>query len=175
MGTTGPVLFVPSTAIVTYFLIRSGAQKVSKFEKEDFLKKIKIIPIIVTVILFIYGIISVNHNLSKIENKISQYRTLYSYMNKDTTNEFDKMIEDAKNKAIKSWAITSIIYLALSEGTTFAIKNKIDDLFNEDELNQIYETKNECHAEKNMESNNKETLNNTDGTNDVVKKIKWDL
>ena len=164
-----------ATVIFTNFLIRSGAKKVSIFEKEDFLKKIKIIPIIVAIILLIYGIISVNNNISKMEDKISQYRTLYSNMNKDASNEFDKMIEDAKNKAIMSWVLTSIIYLALSEGTTFAIKDKIDDLFNEDESNQIYETKNEYPAENNMGSNNEETLKNTDDTNDAVKKIKWDL
>ena len=113
-----------ATVIFTYFLVRAGAQKVSRFEKEDFLKKIRIIPIIVAVILLMYGIISVNHNLSKMENEISQYRTLYSYMNKGSSNEFDKIVKDAKNEAIMSWVITSIIYLALSEGITFAIKNK---------------------------------------------------
>lgn len=164
-----------ATAIFTYFLTRAGAKKVSIYEKEDFLKKIKIIPIIVAVILLIYGIISVNSNLSKMESKISQYRTLYSYMNKNNSNEFDKMIKDAKSKAIMSWIITSIIYLALSEGTTFAIKDKMDDLFDADESNKFYGTEDTYNAENNIENNNGENLNNTDDSNDAAKKIKWDL
>ncbi len=164
-----------ATAIFTYFLIRSGAKKVSIYEKEDFLKKVKIIPIIVAVILLIYGIISVNSNLSKMESKISQYRTLYSYTNKNNSNEFDKMIKDAKSKAIMSWIITSIIYLALSEGTTFAIKDKMDDLFDADESNHFYGTEDTYNTESNIEGNNGENLNNTDDSNDAAKKIKWDL
>lgn len=164
-----------ATVVFTYFLVRAGAKKVSIFEKEDFLKKIKIIPIIVAVILLIYGIYSVNSNLSKMEKEISQYRTFYSYMNKNNSNEIDKMIKDAKSKAIMSWVITSIIYLALSECTTFAIKDKIDDLYDESESNQYYQTEDAYQPENNMEKYNEDILNNTDDTNDVAKKIKWDL
>ena len=36
-----------------------------------------------------------------------------------------------------SWIITSIVYLAIAEGTTFFVKNTVDDLFIVEEPSQI--------------------------------------
>ena len=64
------------SAVSTYFLITLSAQRSFRHERESFLSKIKVIPIIIAIILLVYGLISVKQNLSNVEDKISTYKSL---------------------------------------------------------------------------------------------------
>ena len=173
----------------TYYWVKKGAKRCLKSEQENFFKIIIIVPIIVAIILFVYGLVSVNRNVSKLEKEYKKMYSLYSsyYGNSSTLNQ---MIEKAKTDAIVAWIITSVIYLGVSEATTVYAKKRVYDLFIDDATgNTEVITRMQTipgQAEPNHETdgninNTTENINETnnnlseDNNNDTIKKINWDL
>ena len=101
--------------ISTFFLIKFAIKKGYGFDQYTFWKKIMLVPIIIAIIILVYGIINVMINSNEINNK-------YYYLKH---NEFyASMLEKVKGEAIKTWFITSAIYLFGSELVTLIMKNR---------------------------------------------------
>lgn len=166
--------------LITYFFIRFGAMRCFKSEKEDFWKQIIIVPIVVTIAIFLYGMYSVNSNVSKINKQYETYGGIYSSFMKNYQDEYQEIMKEAKKTARNSWIITSLVYLVCSGVTTFCLKNKIDkflkydDVYESDEF-MLQKNTSQILTGKDEENANEDSNNNENRENDAAQNIKWDL
>lgn len=169
-----------TSILITYFFIRFGAKKCFKSEKDDFWKQIIIVPIVVTIAIFLYGMYSVHSNVAKINKQYEAYSGIYSSFMKNYEDEYQEIIKEAKKEARNSWIITSLVYLVCSGVTTFCLKNRIDKFLKYDEVYESDEYITQQNTSqilngKDEENGNQNSNNNENKENDPAKNIKWDL
>lgn len=174
-----------ASLIITFFLIRSGAKKSFKSEQDLFIKKIMIVPVIVAVIVLLYGFYSVRTNTAKFNQKYddlyNSYSDLYNKynLNNKIQTEYKKILEEAKKKAKLSWIITSIVYFTSSMITTLFMKNKINNLLEDDDMYVSEESNNTHNKVQILDDNDEKTVDDVNITkgkdNTTVQDIKWDL
>ena len=188
--------------ICTFFLIQSGAKKNFKSEKDLFVKQIMIVPVIVAIVIFLFGMYSVKTNASKLtkqfEEEINKYSIMtkqyekytnrYSDLSKDYSKIYEEKLKEAKKTARISWVITSLVYLVCSGAiTVFCLKNNIDKQLQYDEESyNIEPSGNSKVVSQIIDNDNEENLNETserdednnenkEDENEAIKNIKWDL
>ena len=122
-----------------------------------------IFPIVIAVIMLLYGLYSVNSN-------IESFRTgYYGTLIKLTGQTFEEVIAEARNKANLHWLITSVVYLAFAEIGAFLGTRKLDGLLQEENVDE---------GQLLVEGDEKldlTTTNNTVSEPQVNNTIKWDL
>ena len=171
--------------VITFFLIKSGAKKTFKSNEDLFRKQIMIVPIIVAVIILLYGFYSVKINVNKFNQKYedlyNRYSVLYDKynLNNSMQTQYKNMIEDARKQAKNSWIITSIVYFVSSMITTLFMKNKIYSFLKDDEVYDSVESTNTQNAVQILDDSNNEIIDDNSMTheenNNTVNDIKWDL
>lgn len=149
--------------LITYSIIKSSAKKLKKTDKESIRKMSFIFPIVIAVIMLLYGLYSVNSN-------IESFRTgYYGTLIKLTGQTFEEVIAEARNKANLHWLITSVVYLAFAEIGAFLGTRKLDGLLQEENVDE---------GQLLVEGDEKldlTTTNNTVSEPQVNNTIKWDL
>ena len=157
--------------LITYSIIKSSAKKLKKADKESIRKMSFIFPIVIAVIMLLYGLYSVNSN-------IESFRTgYYGTLIRLTGQTFEEVIAEARNKANLHWLITSVVYLAFAEIGAFLGTRKLDGLLQEDEIEPTQE-ENVDEGQLLVEGDEKLDLtptNNTVSEPQVNNAIKWDL
>ena len=166
-----PVVIV--TLISTYFLIRWGAKNNLKSDKNSFWMQIMVVPLIVAIIIFLFGMYNIKVNSSKIDGKYSLLKSRFS-------KEYEDILNKAKKTARTSWIITSVVYVISSGTMTLILKSRIDDWLQEDEAFDIVkpENRSQTTGELPNEINQDNTNLNENSENEednAIKKIKWDL
>lgn len=157
--------------LITYSIIKSSAKKLKKADKESLKKMSFIFPIVIAVIMLLYGLYSVNSN---IESFRSGY---YGALIRLTGQTFEEVIAEARNKANLHWLITSVVYLAFAEIGAFLGTRKLDGLLQEDEI-ELTQEENVDEGQLLVEGDEKLDLtptNNTVSEPQVNNTIKWDL
>lgn len=158
-----PVAF--TSAIATYVFIRIKSKKLLLSNLDVIKKQLIIAPIIVMVIIFLFGIYSVNSNVKSIKEN-----PYYSMIDE---NVRENMLEKAKSHAIVKWIITSVVYVGVAEIVVFKMKNIMqenmtDDLYSYNGRAEM--TNNSMNANNFMNASGKINtndfnLNNTNGEN----------
>ena len=159
-----------ASIIVTFILVLVIARKNSNYNFNDSIKRFMIAPLIVSVIIGVYGICSVYSNLGKL--KKNYMYSAYSTILKDEVRELEKK---ATSDAISNWMITALIYLISSELVMVLLKNRVK--ISEDDhsanLSNLANMQNQVvQGSMNYNSTNDNEKNNTDST---TRNIKWDL
>ena len=162
--------------ILTFILTKSRAKRTFSSDRESFIKKLFIIPVIIAVIIFVYGLYSLHSNVSQMEKSL---KTFSSISSSASSKLYSDMLNQAKNNAIISWLITSLAYLIPAEIVTFLMQNKLDELmiadYSSPVMNQTDTYMNGNHQTDSNLQNNYNYGNDKSNENDPVKKIKWDL
>lgn len=111
------------TLISVYFYLKSSVSKCLLEDKEEVRKKTILAPIIVAVIIFVYGLYSVESNMSALKSNNYSYYSMFL-----SDNEMDEILEQAASEARVSWIVTSIVYFVVAECATFMLNRKLDEL-----------------------------------------------
>lgn len=156
--------------IVTFILVLVIARKNSNYNFNDTIKRFMIAPLIVSVIMGIYGICSVYSNLEKLKNNY-----MYSAYSSIFKDEFKELENKEVSKAISNWMITSLIYLTSSELVMILLKNRVkiskdDHSANLSNLANMQNQVVQGSMNHNLTNDNEKI--NTDST---TRNIKWDL
>ena len=172
-GTNIATRYIPiaiATLIATILICYAKVGKFRKSEEKEVKKTLMIAPVIVTVILFIYGMYSVAVNVATLNKSdlgvgsiyLEYYEELYGV----------DMLAEARNKAIMNWAITTAIYLVEAEGVVFLITRNLNRKLKEDEvlepsLEDMLDSENPTEA---MVTNS-----SSDESTQVINNINWNL
>lgn len=162
--------------LITYSIIKSSAKKLKKADKESLKKMSFIFPIVIAVIMLLYGLYSVNSNFESVR---ARYSMLAKLMEESSTYEetFEDVIAKARDEANLHWFITSVVYLAFAEIGAFLGTRKLDGLLQEDEI-ELTQEENVDEGQLLVEGDEKLDLtptNNTVSEPQVNNAIKWDL
>ena len=154
------------TMISTFFILKTNVSKCLISDKEEVKSKIIIAPLIVAIILFGYGLYSVESNMSSIRNDM-RYSYYSIYM---STTDMQSQLSQAASEARINWLITSIVYFVTAECAVFLLKERFGDWLKEEsvyEKEKVLDTTNTISREsvQENESHEETQLNN----------IKWDL
>lgn len=158
--------------LVTYFIIKNSAKKLQKSDKSSLKQMSFIFPIIIAVIMLMYGLYSVSLNIRNLRNKYDVLLESSIY-----AEEYATLITDSKNQANINWLITSIAYLVFAELGAFLIGKKLDDLLQEDKIEPTLE-ENVVTSEGTLPVDNDEKVDLTASNPENVtanNTIKWDL
>lgn len=122
------------TLLMTFLLVKNNAKKCFQTEKEGYERKVMLIPLIVALIIFAYGLINVHSNVKNYQEKIDTYSMLFTSFDEEYSKIMEDSIAKTKKEAIQVWLITSVIYLVVAEGSTFMLKGKLDKYYKENEV-----------------------------------------
>lgn len=164
------------TAIIaTYVISISVAKKSPISELESTKMKMFIAPLLVAVIIFVYGMISLNSNVKKIQDS-SEYSFALKFGGENMINS---LMDEAKKQATTNWIITAVIYLGAAEAVVFLMKNKIGEEMFDDSYTPVEPQEHIKITDSiNYSTNKSEDISNKiENTNDEEQKekIKWDL
>ncbi len=179
LGTGNPInnswltRYIPTaiaSALIAFVIILSCRKKCGKSEYKEVKRNILIAPVIVGVIVLLYGLYSVSVNINEFKDKELGF---LKYFVED--DELEKIIEEGANQARLNWLITSIGCLISAEIISFIMSKNIENYLIDDstlieeeaDINTTtYEVKNE---ELGTQNNNEENSNKANDT------IKWNL
>ena len=162
--------------LITYSTIKSGAKKLKKSDKKSLKIMSFIFPIVVAVIMLLYGLYSVNANVESVRTRYSTYNKLLGESGV-FSEMFEENITEARNKANLNWLITSVAYLSFAEIGACLITKKLDKFMKEDE-NELLQQDGKEESQLVVEGDEKLDLTtNNDTVNEptVNNGIKWDL
>ena len=168
------------TLITSYFLFKKNISKCLIKDKEEVNKKVVLAPIIVAVILFGYGLYSVESNSTEIKKEFNEIKAeveLYAELVPNVVSEMDeleKQFKDAITEARLNWFITSIIYLVTAEFVAYMSKKKLDDWLTLEEPVSENEENNFKTGEV-VTPEYEPTEEVTEPTETPLNNIKWDL
>ena len=150
-----------ATIVTTFFVIKSKSKKCKKSEEKEVKKYILIAPVILAVIILLYGLYSVESNLREIDT--GTLRLLFS------EEYVEQFIQQAANSARVSWFITATTYLIAAEAVVLIKRKKIGMLLKEDlEAEPMMMGQSEF---VNMQNN----FEMPEKNNEAINNIKWDL
>lgn len=158
--------------LVTYFFIKNSAKKLQKSDKSSLKQMSFIFPIIIAVIMLMYGLFCVSSNIKELK---SEYDGLVE--SSIFAEEYEVAIADVRKQANLNWIITSIAYLVFAELGAFLIGKKLDDLLQEDKIEPTLE-ENVVTSEGTLPVDNDEKVDLTASNPENVtanNTIKWDL
>lgn len=164
------------TIISTVLVIKFNAKKSVKSEEKEIRKNCFIVPIIVEIIIMLYGFYSVASNVEKAREELETSMKIYEIWYGKA--ETDKMINEAIEKAIgtanQMWIITSVVYLAVAECVTVVTTKKLNKWLKEDfQFNNMEAfDQNEFQSSEYLGINEG---NNTFENSDAPNNINWDL
>ena len=147
--------------LTTLLIIKFKAKKCKKSEEKEVKKYMFIAPIIVAVIIVVYGFYSVSVNIKEADTKVLGLLVSQEYI--------EELLQAAANSARMNWIITGSTYLVAAEAIVLMKRKKIGMLLKDDfesepmmmETNEFVSMQNDFQV---PEQNN-EAINN----------IKWDL
>ncbi len=161
------IRYIPAVIVAcfAFIYIRSNAKKCKESDKDEFKKFAKIAPVIVAVVIAIYGYYSIASNYAEMEDELDSYVSLFG-------EEVLEEVEKVKSKGNTVWTITAIIYLVVAEGIVFFLDKKIDHLFVKEENASISKV---LEEKKEDENEFTETTETTETTKLPINNVKWDL
>ena len=161
--------------IASFFILKSLIKKCKKSEEESVKKMLFLGPILVSIILFLYGMSSVSSNMPKAKADVQT--ELQFYVNLQTSiygediedeiwEEVDKELEKIEKESRKKWCIVSIIFFVTSGFVTFISTKNLNKWLIDEEI--VMEEK------ENLVKND---LSNIEPSEDDVtlNNIKWNL
>ena len=166
------------TLIFTYFYFKSNVSKCLLQDKEAVKKNVILGPIIVAIIIFGYGLYSVESNVGEVRDELKLIKIeLEEYLEEfpeEKMDEYVVLFEESEkefykaiNEARLNWFITSIIYLLVSEFVVHMMKNKFDEwLILEEETSEDL---------KNDVSTNELTVEEENTSETTLNNINWNL
>lgn len=161
--------------LVSYCITRDGAKKIKKSDREIFKKTMFVLPVIVAVVTFMFGVYSVSSNIKTMRKEYKAEISVWSYENQQTlTKMYEKAISEAKGKAIMAHFLRSITYLVFAELGVFLVNKNLYKFMEKDVIEFSGEDKHENEAIiMNNDGNADLTTNNE--SNEPVNSVKWDL
>lgn len=171
------------TIIMLYFLIKRGAKRCPKNEQMTYIKKIMIAQVVLAVILLIFGLISVNQKVSKLEKTMDLYTSYRSTYEKGTSasniEKLEEILNEAKKEATNSWIISAFTFLICAEGMTLFMDRRIYGIYGEDleqvehynsyDMNNIEQNENSnFYMKGDLFSENEHEKKNDEFTNNII-------
>lgn len=158
------------TLLLSFLVIKLNAKRIHKNESKEFKESLIILPIIVAVLTFLWGIYSVHVNMEEIKSDV--FFSIYS--NSEIYGDFIKdTLEDVRNEAIGFWVLTSICYLIPSEAMSLIMRKKVDAYFLDDLT--INENPEALYVGEGININPEGNGFTQGDMNQDMSNIKWDL
>jgi hypothetical protein len=161
--------------LVSYCITRDGAKKIKKSDKEIFKKTMFVLPVIVAVVIFMFGLYNVSSNIKTMREEYKEEISVWRYENQQTlTKIYEKAISEARAKANTVWFLRSITYLVFAELGVFLVNKNLYKFMEKDVIEFSGEDK---HENESIIMNNDGNANLTanDESNKTVNSVKWDL
>ncbi|MBR4110156.1 MAG: hypothetical protein IKK43_00475 [Clostridia bacterium] len=150
--------------VFTFFNIKSSAKKCKKSDEQNMRKKIFIVPLIVAIIVFAYGLYSVHSIVKSREAELSMYKLMIG------EEAFETMMTEAANEARLIWGITAVVYLVAAEAAAILLKNKLNELMQDEPEKPVLNEEVQSDIQPGMEMEQKD-----EKPEETVNNIKWDL
>lgn len=161
--------------LVSYCITRDSAKKIKKSDKEIFKKTMFILPVIVAVVMFMFGLYSVSSNIKTMREEYKGKIKMWNYETQQTLTEiYEQVISEARTEANTSWFLRSVTYLIFAELGVFLVNKNLYKFMKRDvvELYEEDERENETIIMNNDGNDNLTTNSESDGS---VNNVKWDL
>lgn len=161
--------------LVSYCITRDSAKKIKKSDKEIFKKTMFILPVIVAVVMFMFGLYSVSSNIKTMREEYKGKIKMWNYETQQTLTEiYEQVISEARTEANTSWFLRSVTYLIFAELGVFLVNKNLYKFMKRDvvELYEEDECENETIIMNNDGNDNLTTNSESDGS---VNNVKWDL
>ncbi len=161
--------------LVSYCITRDSAKKIKKSDKEIFKKTMFILPVIVAVVMFMFGLYSVSSNIKTMREEYKGKIKIWNYETQQTLTEiYEQVISEARTEANTSWFLRSVTYLIFAELGVFLVNKNLYKFMKRDvvELYKEDERENETIIMNNDGNDNLTTNSESDGS---VNNVKWDL
>ncbi len=161
--------------LVSYCITRDSAKKIKKSDKEIFKKTMFILPVIVAVVMFMFGLYSVSSNIKTMREEYKGKIKMWNYETQQTLTEiYEQVISEARTEANTSWFLRSVTYLIFAEFGVFLVNKNLYKFMKRDvvELCEEDERENETIIMNNDGNDNLTTNSESGGS---VNNVKWDL
>lgn len=161
--------------LVSYCITRDSAKKIKKSDKEIFKKTMFILPVIVAVVMFMFGLYSVSSNIKTMREEYKGKIKMWNYETQQTLTEiYEQVISEARTEANTSWFLRSVTYLIFAELGVFLVNKNLYKFMKRDvvELCEEDERENETIIMNNDGNDNLTTNSESGGS---VNNVKWDL
>lgn len=161
--------------LVSYCITRDSAKKIKKSDKEIFKKTMFVLPVIVAVVMFMFGLYSVSSNIKTMREEYKGKINMWNYETQQTLTEiYEQVILEARAKANTSWFLRSVTYLVFAELGVFLVNKNLYKFMKRDVIELCEEDKreNEAIIMNNDGNDNLTTNSESDGP---VNNVKWDL
>ncbi len=161
--------------LVSYCITRDSAKKIKKSDKEIFKKTMFVLPVIVAVVMFMFGLYSVSSNIKTMREEYKGKINMWNYETQQTLTEiYEQVILEARAKANTSWFLRSVTYLVFAELGVFLVNKNLYKFMKRDVIELCEEDKreNEAIIMNNDGNDNLTTNSESDGP---VNNVKWNL
>ena len=161
--------------LVSYCITRDSAKKIKKSDKEIFKKTMFILPVIVAVVMFMFGLYRVSSNIKTMREEYKGKIKMWNYETQQTLTEiYEQVISEARTEANTSWFLRSVTYLIFAEFGVFLVNKNLYKFMKRDvvELCEEDERENETIIMNNDGNDNLTTNSESGGS---VNNVKWDL
>lgn len=158
------------TLISTFIIFKNNASKCLIKDKEEVEQKVKLGPVIVSVILLLYGLYSVESNMSSIKSEMnSSYYSLFM-----SSAEIEDGLREAATSARINWLITSIVYLITAECVGVIATKRLNEWLKDEE--PVFENEETLPVTSTTFSEESlEVSDNNQNEDGLLNGIKWNL
>lgn len=166
----------------SYFILKKQIKKCKKTEKDTVKKMVLVGPVLVAVILFLYGTYSVSSNMPEAEaimkNELGTYIELYSSIyGEEAGNELWAEVylelDNIEKQARMKWVISSVTYLVTAGFVALLSTRRLDEWLKDEEV--VLETEENLVLDTALSVENVVENENVEKEETPLNNIRWDL